>query len=567
MEHATRRTIALGVGFLLAGLAYLYHLDSLHIPNIGDESRYLQIARATAASGELLPLRVESGLDATKPPLLFWQGIAATDRGREWKLWRLRLPLVAYTWLTALLVGLLTIRAGGARWDAGLAALIYLGCFSTFQHGRPFLTNAPETFYLFLPLVFLVGREFTWRVVLLSGLSLGIGALYKSFFLVVPVATGFGLILWRRRGWRLGEFCRHDLAKVVAMAGCGIAIFSLWFAVEPEPGAVFRQFVLGENLGKLGRGSFLAGLVSGTYPVWRIWFGDFLNVGLFTFCLAGLVWQASRRTRPTEADGGLTAPEREIWLYVLAFLVVYTIPSQRQENYILPTVAALSVLLALSWARLPLVLHRAGLLVAALAEGMLLWMMVRMPHALPGATYPAWMLVACLLLLGLTLTALLAPRLTREFFPAAVCGGLLFLAFALSPFDRGFEPAARGPGLEPLAGRTIWFPSNYKFRYERFRFLVPGSGIEGYPGRIPGRGLEVYEEGKVTALAVAVGDAPPAGATVYGEMYDLRTRLPSSDVAAIILRGEVERLVYRLVIVEKGLEQEAPPGPEGPGGA
>ena len=111
----TTRHLALWLGFLLAGLAYLYHLDSLHIPNIGDESRYLQIARATAASGALLPLRVDAGLDATKPPLLFWQGIAATDRGHAWNLWRLRLPLVAYTWLTALLVGLLTVRAGGTR--------------------------------------------------------------------------------------------------------------------------------------------------------------------------------------------------------------------------------------------------------------------------------------------------------------------------------------------------------------------------------------------------------------------------------------------------------------------
>ena len=62
---------------------YFYGLGSDHIPKNGDEFPYAHITRITASSGHLLPLqsRVES-LRNTKPPLLFWQGIASTDWGR-----------------------------------------------------------------------------------------------------------------------------------------------------------------------------------------------------------------------------------------------------------------------------------------------------------------------------------------------------------------------------------------------------------------------------------------------------------------------------------------------------
>ena len=55
------------------------------------------------------------------------------------------------------------------------------------EHGRPFLTNAGETLFLFVPLLLVHRRERTGPGLgLACGLSLGIAALYKSFFLVVP---------------------------------------------------------------------------------------------------------------------------------------------------------------------------------------------------------------------------------------------------------------------------------------------------------------------------------------------------------------------------------------------
>ncbi|KPK09802.1 MAG: hypothetical protein AMJ68_11170, partial [Acidithiobacillales bacterium SG8_45] len=69
---------------LLAVIAYLYSLGSLTIPNIGDEAPYFQITRLTAESGHWLPLKAAEGLDNTKPPMLFWQGIVSTNWGKDW---------------------------------------------------------------------------------------------------------------------------------------------------------------------------------------------------------------------------------------------------------------------------------------------------------------------------------------------------------------------------------------------------------------------------------------------------------------------------------------------------
>ena len=81
-------------------LAYLYSLGGMHIPSTGDEGPYLQITRLTAATGHWLPLQPAEGLGVTKPPLLFWQGLIVSNWGQDWELWRFRLPIVGYTFLT-----------------------------------------------------------------------------------------------------------------------------------------------------------------------------------------------------------------------------------------------------------------------------------------------------------------------------------------------------------------------------------------------------------------------------------------------------------------------------------
>jgi hypothetical protein len=115
------RLIALLATCLVAAAAYLYGLDSIGIASNGDEVVYMRMARLTAQSGRWLPLRIDyPKFGNTKPPLLFWQAIAATDRARDWTLWRLRLPSVVYTLLTAALIAAMA-RHWRHSWETALA--------------------------------------------------------------------------------------------------------------------------------------------------------------------------------------------------------------------------------------------------------------------------------------------------------------------------------------------------------------------------------------------------------------------------------------------------------------
>ena len=48
-------------------------------------------------------------------------------------------------------------------------------------------------------------------------------------------------------------------------------------------------------------------------------------------------------------SAGMSLEEKGLWILVLSFLIVYSVPSQRQENYLLPSVPALAVLIAMRW--------------------------------------------------------------------------------------------------------------------------------------------------------------------------------------------------------------------------
>ena len=142
MSSAETRTRFLWpVVSLLAVVAYLYSVDGLYIPHIGDEAPYIEIARLTAESGEWLPLRTAPGLENTKPPALFWLGIVTTRWAESFTLFRLRFPIVVCTFLTAGLTFFVARRLTRDLECGYIAGLTFLGFYSSYQYGRPFLTN------------------------------------------------------------------------------------------------------------------------------------------------------------------------------------------------------------------------------------------------------------------------------------------------------------------------------------------------------------------------------------------------------------------------------------------
>ena len=228
---------------------------------------YIHIARMTAESGHWLPLQSEL-VDTrnTKPPLLIWQAMVAGGWGRHWSLLALRLPSVLYTFATTALLAFFAWRISGRARTAWLAAAIYLLCFSTFRYGRAYLTSAPETFWLGLPMWWalwlrLNGKPARWGAFVLMGVAMGLGAAYKSFALVAPAAaalwcallpgnaaTGGAMQAGLRPHWRA---LWRVTAGVTVSALIGVAIFALWFVLDPDPAAVWQEFVVAENAGKM----------------------------------------------------------------------------------------------------------------------------------------------------------------------------------------------------------------------------------------------------------------------------------------------------------------------------
>ena len=206
--------------------------------------------------------------------------------------------------------------------------------------------------------------------------------------MVVPGAAALALLLLRREGSPGLALRRHGVA-VAAAAGLGLAIFALWPLLDPRPDLVWSQFVRGENGGKLDLASFLPGLLGGRYPVWRIWLGPLLNAGLLAPPLLALGLDAWRRRRD------LPVEEAELWWWVAGFLIVYSFPTQRQENYVLPAGVALAALLAHRWRSLPSWAIRLPLLLLGLVALALTPALLALPRA-PGAPplHPAWLLAA-----------------------------------------------------------------------------------------------------------------------------------------------------------------------------
>jgi hypothetical protein len=345
---------------LLAVFTYFYGLDSQHIPKNGDEYPYEHITRLTADSGKLLPL--QSQLDTmrnTKPPLLFWQGIASTDHGKNWTLWDLRYPSVIYTLLTAAMLFMLgwklADRTKADKLETGfVAALTFLAFFTTYRFGRPFLTNPPEVFWIFLPFfVLLYWRQtFDSRFVipLLLGISVGIGFLYKSFALGLPVT--FGLTLWylHQRNYRVIAFLKHDALKVTIAVSVAVALFSMWFVLDPNPQAVWKEFVVSENVGKFephgnlsfGQG-YLEKLIWGGSSIWSYALAFLTNPGLLTFPVVVLFFVAYQRRSQ------LSNEEKLLWIWIAVMFLSFALPSQRSGRYLLAAMPAVALLCALNW--------------------------------------------------------------------------------------------------------------------------------------------------------------------------------------------------------------------------
>ena len=534
-QHGTHQRALWIALVLFAAALYLLGLGSMYAPTNGDEMVYLHIARRTAESGQWLPLVSDlANMRNTKPPPLIWQAMVAGDWG-QWNLETLRLPSVLYTFLTTATLALLVWRMDGRLRTACLAAVLYLAFFSTYRYGRVYLTSAPETFWLALPLFWLLWKITTpqsstgtglgfgyggsltspgasattvkavavpWWAWVVFGIAMGLGAGYKSFALIAPAAATLWcalLVVQGPLGWAKVWATSVGVACAALLA---LAFFGLWFALDPDPLAVWREFVVGENAGKLAsaKGYWQVALAGGG-SIWVHGLAYFENAGLLFFVALGLAVWGLLRARSVQRWHTLAPHTRILLVWLLVWLLVFAIPSQRSARYVIPAMPALAMLAALYWERiarpwfwLTLLLTVPALVVLA----RIAWVVADMGLGTP--VLLAWALAAAALGLGAVLAGLLRPAWTRN--ASLVACLAVYACFCAMVAPLGTREANYSAAIQQqLQGKRVAVPNGFNAQYERFRFVLPGAQLapfdtdgrnvgEGYPDLPPDARLQ-----------------------------------------------------------------------------
>lgn len=591
-EQAQRlNNISLGL-LLLAVCVYAFDLGGENIPRNGDELVYAHIAFKTwlntQQTGAWLPLLSDiAHMRNTKPPLLIWQAMAVPALGLEWELLWLRLPSLLYTvgntalvvWATRRLAhDMLARQTQAVAWPAvmtprslsHMAGLIFLGCFSTYRYGRPYLTSALETFWMNLPLWVLLaqvlrsrvqGQNFVPRlsVFVVATLSWSWVAWYKSFVLIAPLAATLFLSLC----WFKPELWWRWMWRTALCTAVAVGVFALWFAIDPDPASVWREFVVGENWGKVNAGgpSYLQTALSGGYSIWVQSLGLMQNGAVLgPLIMAVMLWGLRQAPAVWRARlQGLSQPQAVLWLYVLLLNVFFMLPSQRSARYLIPLMPVVAVLCALWLWRLPVWAQRVCIYVGALFSfvglgllGLFLWAGWRID------LYPLWGRLGLLLILVLQVVALLRMLKPRSLHSA----WLWFLGLALSLFtwfgmlSAPLNAASNGYSREVVAqlqGKTLATPSNFNGDFERWRFLLPSVASvtpyweDDYPADATHitQLLNHYDAIVVHRLWIdPAPDCQAAHCTVLAQRIGLRGRQKSGEITREALRTAPEQVLF-----------------------
>lgn len=550
---------------LLAVFTYFFGLDSQHIPKNSDEYVYEHIARVTAESGKLLPLQSQlNHMRNTKPPLLFWQGIASTDWGQHWTLWNLRYPSVIYTLLTAAMLFALGRKLSpnadrSGRTETGfVAALTFLAFFTTYRFGRPFLTNAPEVFWIFLPFFVLLywrqAFESRFVVPLLLGIGIGIGFLYKSFALGLPVTLGLSWWYLHRRQYRLREFFSQDALKVAIAIAVAVVVFALWFALDPDPHSIWKEFVVGENVGKFDPHgpSYLEKMFWGESSLWSYTLAFLTNAGLLTFAVIAMFFVVYRRRAQ------LSNEEKLLLIWVAALFLSFCLPSQRSGRYVLAAMPAVALLCALNWQQIGRKVFIATLILTSAFIGGIVYLGVRLQAETQMYSLAFWLLLAATVVL--LSMAIFVPGFTRQGVNVVILLAMLCFAAFVHPFD-GVLGNFGTDAQRYAGGKAVWVPCNFRAKDEGHRFILPGAEIHGYNEELNLTARELAGRYPVFTARLPLNAMERNGGCtecrVIGERLDIRGRIHEKALEQMLVEGKVfENLFVREVLME------APPGPK-----
>ena len=538
-----------GLGWLVllvvAVAVYTLGLGGQYNPTNGDELVYTHIARLTAASGHWLPL--VSDLDHmrnTKPPLLFWQAMVAGDWGRHWSLAALRTPALIYTLLIAAAVAWSVQLITRNLRTACLAACVYLVFFSTYRYGRTFLTSAPETFWLNVPLFALLWLRLkpahtptvapTWLMHAGFGLALGLGLAYKSFALIAPAAAALWCAQLLSAPKLNGRTVLYTTTKVSLSAALALGIFGLWFVLDPDPGAVWQEFVIGENAGKMSssEGYWQVALRGGGGSMWVQLLAYVQNAGLMAGVVLGLAWLGLKNGFKAGQKPALPPYLLILLAWLAVWLLVFTLPSQRSARYVIPAMPALAILVALYWDRMA----RGWFVVSLLLCGAFIGVLGRIAWAahdvgIGSNTDLLMTQLAVLVSLALVLAGLFRPAWTRACTVAACLGVYACFGLTTAPLN-GASGQYSADTVQKIHQARIAVPSGFNAQFERFEFLLPGNQFVPYDGPQQLSALLSSHDAVVWLQSEPAELAPPCvpSCQVLGTRWEIKGRHRSGEI-------------------------------------
>ena len=357
--------------------------------------------------------------------------------------------------------------------------------------------------------------------------------------MVVPV--GFGLALcYQTVGAQMAPWqilrpgIVKDSVKVALTCALSLGIFGLWFAIDPQPDEVWREFVVGENAGKMNNAKgYFKTAFGGSSSIFTILTGYFSNALFLLPLSVGCFVAAWRSYRQRQGTAQAISPaEKIMWLWLLALALVFMLPTQRSTRYLIPAMPALAIVIALYWQRIGRIWFSLTLvvcLVGLLAMGLIAYGAVR-------ATQDPWILsplfwlyvssaaVACV-------AGLFNKAWTRPITALSAFSVLFALAWVTNPFNgelSRFKPETN----VLLVGQPVQVPSNFNGHFERYEFIIPGAKIKDYFAAQPVDFIDVeglFKTSRYVLVQRRVGQSPCTRCRIIDERWDLRSRQDEND--------------------------------------
>jgi hypothetical protein len=339
------------------------------------------------------------------------------------------------------------------------------------------------------------------------------------------------------REYRWSLFLAEDSWKVVIILTTALALFSTWFLLDPDPQAIWTEFVVRANAGKLSpnTGSYLTKLLWSTDSIWTMALAYPYNAGALLFPTVALMLGSYKRRQD------LDDPEKLLWIWIIVLAAFFTIPSQRTPRNLLTAMPALAVLWALSWERISRKAFIASVLLIGAAVAGMVYLSVRLEQDYPYRYSLAYWILAAVIGV-LVLVAVLVPSLTRSLTNATIILAYCFLTLMLRPFDD--EHGNYGADVQRFVrGKEVWVPCDFAAKDEGYRFIFPGIEVHGYRDDRRRTIPELEKQYPLFAARVPLDEPACTDCKVIGERLHLHGRQNSAEIKEM-LQGAIGKHLF-----------------------